>query len=218
MSRNLRRGLPDPPRKMATRPVDHRGYPVPWFVAFVNGAWDFRVIDTPKLNIAVQQQLCWLCGKRLGTWHTFVTGPMCAISRTTAEPPCHYDCAKFAAMACPFLSLPKSQRNDANLPAGTTEPPGVFFQGNPGACCLYSTQKRYTFWYPDASEPKYLIRMPPAERIEFFTLGRPATEQEQKAAIDRAIGTLQEAAAVDNSHESLQVFITDFLMVMAAQR
>lgn len=213
-----RRGLPPLPPKMNKRPLDHRGYPVPWFVAYVNGVWDFRVIDTPKLNIAVQQNLCWLCGRRLNKWHTFVIGPMCAISRTTAEPPCHYECAKYAAMACPFLTLPESRRNDAGLPDGTQEPAGVFIKGNPGICCLYSTQQRYRWWYPDASVPKYLIRMPRAERIEFYCHGRPATTEERTRAVDKALEMLQAAAAIDGSFDSLQEAITDFHLLMAAQR
>lgn len=214
----LRRGLPPVPKRMRGRPLDHRGYPVPWFVAFINGAWDFRVVDTPKLNIAVEQRLCWLCGSRLGRWQTFVTGVMCAINRNTAEPPCHYDCAQFAAMACPFLVLPKSQRNEADLPAGVTEPPGVFITGNPGACCLYSSQFPYRIYYPDDTA-RFLITMPVAERLEFYCHGRPATHDERADAVAIALARLRATAMAEGPRATamLDDYVTDFLLALAAQ-
>ena len=59
---------------------------------------------------------CWLCGQTLGKHMTFPIGPMCAITRTTAEPPSHLACAEYAVKACPFLSQPRMRRNERDLP------------------------------------------------------------------------------------------------------
>ncbi len=57
---------PDMPDRIAGRPTDHRGYPVPWFAAWINGAPDFRVVDPSKVGEAWTGGLCWVCGQRLG--------------------------------------------------------------------------------------------------------------------------------------------------------
>jgi hypothetical protein len=214
----LRHGLPEVPMRLRGRPLDHRGYPVPWFVAMVNGEWDFRIIDTPKIDIAVSERRCWVCGNILGKWQTFVTGPMCAVNRTTAEPPCHYDCAVFSVLSCPFLTLPKAKRNDANLPAGYVEPPGVFVQTNPGVTCLLSSTKPYTTWNPgNTNDHRFLIEMPLPERIELYANGRRATPDEITGAMQRAFVQLREAANIDQSHTELETYITAFLEVMRDQ-
>ena len=77
----------DLPLRLRKLPLDPRGYPVPWFVAWVNGEPEFRAADGRKFAQAVQHKLCWVCGEPLGKWLAFPIGPMCAITRTTAEPP-----------------------------------------------------------------------------------------------------------------------------------
>src|SRR5215467_3774641 len=100
----LKSSLPPLPKRMLALPIDGRGYPVPWFVAWIRGEPDFRVIKPGGAEIAYHRNLCWLCGQRLGTYKTFVIGPMCTLNRVSAEPPSHRDCAEFAAKACPFLT------------------------------------------------------------------------------------------------------------------
>lgn len=88
----LRRGLPPLPDRIKALPIDARGYPIPWFVASVDG--------------------------KLGRHLSFVIGPMSAINRNTSEPGCHRDCAQFAVRACPlFLVLPDAQYRTGNLPS-----------------------------------------------------------------------------------------------------
>src|SRR5262245_3833667 len=101
----------DMPGRIRWLPIDARGFPVPWFVAWFKdgeqvepgvGLPDFRVADANKMRSALKLRLCWVCGKRLGRHLAFTIGPMCAINRTMSEPPSHYECARFAAQACPF--------------------------------------------------------------------------------------------------------------------
>src|SRR6266403_5903520 len=113
---SYRAGLPPLPARMKQLPLDHRGYPVPYFVSYIDGVPDFRAADINKLRRAVKEQRCWLCGDHLGVHRTFVIGPMCCVNLVSSEPPCHLECAKYAAEACPFLLHPNSVRREANMP------------------------------------------------------------------------------------------------------
>src|SRR5690606_32990139 len=108
------------PEQIQALPVDERGYPVPWFVAKVNGRWDFRVMADGKIGRATRNGVCWICGRPglTGREAVFVIGPMCVVNRVSAEPPAHRECAEYAAQACPFLSQPRMRRNERNMPAG----------------------------------------------------------------------------------------------------
>ena len=68
---------PDLPERMKSLPVDHRGFPVPWFVAWVDGKPVFPAMDGDKLRQAIQFGKCWVCGKPLGRFKYWVIGPMC---------------------------------------------------------------------------------------------------------------------------------------------
>ena len=57
---------PTQPARIARLPV-HKGYPVPWFVAWIDGVPDFRVADGRKLWEAVRHSRCWVCGDKLGS-------------------------------------------------------------------------------------------------------------------------------------------------------
>ena len=92
--------IPIPPR-MKRLAISEKGYIVPWFVAWIDGVQDFRVIDTPKLGHAIRGKRCWICGEPLGVNKAFLIGPMCAINRVISEPPSHRDCAVFSARSSP---------------------------------------------------------------------------------------------------------------------
>lgn len=186
----LRKGLPPLPARIRLLPLDPRGYPIPWFVAEVNGKRDFRIADTEKRARAVNKHLCWICGQPMGRLSAFVIGPMCAVNRNTSEPPSHRDCAEFAVQACPFLILPDAQYRDTKLPEGITKPPG-FIDGNPGACCIWITQKYEPYW---VTPKEWLIRLGEASTVSWWMSGRPATRDEILESIDRRIPTLQALA------------------------
>lgn len=113
---DYRADLPTIPQRMRHLPVDERGYPIPWFVAYHEGKPEFRAMDGAKLRSAIQESRCWVCGDILGKYVAFVIGPMCAINRVSGEPPCHRECAEFSAKACPFLINREKRRRTDNLP------------------------------------------------------------------------------------------------------
>src|SRR5439155_15335159 len=108
----LRSGVTQLPERIKALPVDERGYPIPWFVDYVNGKPEFRAMDQHKWVRALKEKLCWVCGQPLGRMMTFVAGCMCGINRTSAEPPSHYDCALWSAKNCPFLNNPDMVRRE----------------------------------------------------------------------------------------------------------
>lgn len=185
----LRPGLAPLPARMRKLAIDHRGFPVPFFVATVDGKPDHRLMDPEKHYRCLQRHLCWLCGERLGTYLTFVIGPMCAINRISSEPPSHGECAEYAVHACPFLSRPWAVRRDAGMPEHP-EPAGVMVPHNPGVTMLWVT-KGYTI-SPDP-QGKPLIDLGDPLAVSCWAEGRPATTEEVRAALELSTPILQDA-------------------------
>lgn len=190
------------PRRMRGLPVDERGWLVPWFVAWIDGKPDHRVIDAGKRVQAMRFRRCWLCGEPLGTRGAFVLGPMCAVNRTNGEPPSHYDCARFAVQACPFLSQPRAKRNRdplADVP-DTLPAPGCGLQRNPGAIGIWVTRE----WRPFraySGAPGWLVEIGEPERVEWYCGGRPATRTEVEESIVSGLPLLAEQAAAQEAAE-----------------
>jgi hypothetical protein len=187
--------LPPRLRKLA---IDARGYPIPFFVPWIPGpdgvnVPEFRGMDGQKLVRAVQQKLCWICGASLGRWVVFPIGPMCAITRTTAEPPSHRDCAEWSVRNCPFLSQPRMVRRDEDLPTGHTSA-GLMVQRNPGVTCLWITRSYEVF---NDGHGKPLITVGEPEMVMWWREGRAASRGEVEHSIDSGMPALLAAAKVD---------------------
>jgi len=195
---------PLPPR-LALLAIDERGYPVPWFVAWVDGKPEFRAADAAKWTRAVRDRLCWMCGAPLGKWLTFVLGPMCAVNRTTAEPPCHTECARYAAANCPFLTRPQMTRREDecfNPQVHASEGPGDPILRNPGVTLLWTTQ-RYRVFFDAKRRP--LISIGDAASVEWYAAGRVATRLEVDASIESGLPLLRAAAELDGMPALLEL-------------
>lgn len=191
--RSMRTELPPLPANMRDLPLDHRGYPVPWFVEWINGEPDFRIMDGRKRVEAYRKRLCWVCGKKIpGQVVAFVLGPMCALNRTTAEPGCHIECAEWSAIGCPFLTRPHMVRRDKGVPE-TALAPGFAIQRNPGVTLVWITKTFSAFRVPGGE----LIRVGPPTRILAFAEGRLATKEETAHSIATGLPSLQELAAAE---------------------
>lgn len=166
----LRQGLPPLPARMRHLPVSSKGYPVPFFVAAINGVWDFRVADPSKFALCVRQDLCWLCGQPMGVFKTFVLGPLAALNRISGEPPSHVECAEFATVACPFLLLPKASRRPVD---GPTAELGEMMEHNPGVCALWSSKNP-----PRPSSTVALLDVGEPTMVRWFSQGRAASHEE----------------------------------------
>lgn len=196
MSENtLRPDLETPPPRIAALPV-RRGYPVPWFVAWVNGEPEFRAMDPEKLVTAIKHKRCWVCGEPLGKFMTFVVGPMCGINRTSAEPPSHKDCAQWSARNCPFLSKPQMTRREGEMLGGGIgeTPAGVMIKRNPGVTLLWTTKSYQLFG--DGNDG-VLIRIGAPEGIEWWALGKPATRAQVEESVRSGLPNLERMAELE---------------------
>jgi hypothetical protein len=181
------------PDRMKRLPINDQGFPVPYFVPYVDGQPEFRGFDGEKLGICVRHRRCWLCGEQLGKFMAFTVGPMCGINRTSAEPPSHYDCSRYAVAACPFLTQPKMRRNEKDLPEHL-EPAGIMLRRNPGCTLIWVTRDYKLF---RDGQGGVLFGLGDPERVEFFAEGRAATRDEVMASIDSGMPILREMAVRD---------------------
>jgi hypothetical protein len=188
------RGIPMP-ELMQKLPVDERGFPVPWFVAWFGDKPDFRVADERKWFVAIKKDRCWLCGGPLGRLKVSVIGPMCTISRSTAEPPCHPGCARYAVMTCPFMTKPRMRRNEKDLPEERQPPGGVMIERNPGVIALWASLRMSKMF--DAGDKRLLLEVGSPHYVEWYSQGRLATRKECMEAIQSGLPLLRAEAERD---------------------
>jgi hypothetical protein len=179
------------PQRIAKLPVDKRGYPVPWFVAKDDrGEWDFRMMDGQKLYRAVKERLCWVCGEKLGRYLAFTIGPMCAINRSSGEPPSHRECSEFSAQACPFLTNPEQKRNERKVHGEFVPPGGEMIRRNPGVTMTWICE-RYTI---QQTERGPIFKIGDPTEVIFFREGRKASQREIFDSIESGLPILYDMA------------------------
>lgn len=212
--RALRQDLPPVPPRMQALPIEARGYPVPWFVQWIDGAPDFRVMDRRKWGLAIRFGNCWLCGEPCGVLRTFVIGPMCAVTRTTSEPANHLECAEFAATACPFMTLPKAKyrQSEKLLAAGCVEAAGHPSDRNPGVTCLWTTRE-FSVFRAYGGNAGQLIHIGEPREVAWFCEGREATRTEVWRSVETALPALEQSARDQMAAEHR----TDCLDALAAK-
>lgn len=200
-SGDYRPELPAVPRRMLSLPIQ-RGYPVPWFVAMVNGEYHFPTADARKIILALNRRLCWVCGQPLGRTVAFVVGPMCAVNRTSSEPPSHQDCAVFSAKACPFLVRPHMKRQKEHAP-GSVMPPGEMLERNPGVALVWTTRD---YWIREikGGDDRFLFRMGEPVGTLWFAEGRAATREECMESLSGGLPFLA-AIAKEGGEEEMKL-------------
>ncbi|RVJ57992.1 hypothetical protein CN166_15865 [Sinorhizobium medicae] len=189
-----RREFKDMPSRIARLPRDKRGFPIPKFVGALdkNGEPDFRIVSPNHMANCVRQNRCWICGDLMGTRKAFALGPMCCINRVSSEPPSHYECAVFAAKACPFLSNPDARRRERNLPEAR-EVAGIMIERNPGVTAIWVTH----FYSLIQVSNGVLFFVGEPEGLEFYARGRAATRAEIEASIASGLPHLEAIAKRD---------------------
>lgn len=193
----LRPELETMPDKMRRLPLDERGYPVPWFVAWLDGKPEFRAMDPKKYRQAIHERRCWVCGDQLGVNIAFVAGPMCGINRTSAEPPSHYSCAVWSARNCPFLANPRQVRREdeiINNPKLVEQAAGHALTRNPGVAMVWVC-RGFEMFRDGKNQP--LITMGEPDRVEWYCEGRQATRLEVLESIEQGLPALQAVARLE---------------------
>lgn len=191
------------PESMKSLPVA-RGFVVPWFVEWLDGVPEFRAMNMLKLQRAIRERLCWICGSVMrGINNPFVVGPMCVVNRISAEPPCHVDCARYSAQVCPFLSRSHMFRRDASdlLEKCGEEMHMSPYNNprNPGGAALYFTRGWQLIHVREGSG--VLFEMGPAVAVEWYTQGHRASRAEAEAILDAGIEVLRDEAQHDGREE-----------------
>lgn len=189
----LRPGLPRLIPRIAALPLDERGYPVPYFVAWLDGKPDFRIVDPEKLVNCVRARLCWVCGQGLGAHLAFAIGPMCVVTRTTSEPPSHLDCALWSMQGCPFLSRPEMVRREDETTNGLTSA-GNMLKRNPGVMALWVTKDFKLF--PDG-KGSVLFKVGEPSSVSWWMRARPASRLDVLESIATGMPALTAACGGD---------------------
>jgi hypothetical protein len=190
------------PKRVARLPKDPRGFPIPWFVSWRDGQPHFPAIDAAKLGLAWNEDLCWVCGEKLGANRGWVVGPMSAIEGATPEPSSHYDCALFSVCHCPHLSTSTASFTEKYQGA-----PGYAAQTNiskvrTGATAIWVTKGRGAT--PFRAGQGTLFGLSEPVRLEWYAEGRPAATGEVRHAIAVALPTLQKAAEMEGRRAELE--------------
>lgn len=87
------------------RPVDpKRGLPVPFVHDTLKGRWDFTLLLSERMHDCIDKQLCGMCGKSLGYWMVFISGPVSAKTHAYSDPPMHEECGLAALALCPHIN------------------------------------------------------------------------------------------------------------------
>jgi hypothetical protein len=182
----------DAPGRIARLPKNKAGYPVPWFVAWIDGKPDFRVIRPGGIETALRGKLCWVCGIPFLRQEdrAFVIGPMCAVNRVSAEPASHLDCAVFSATSCPFLATPRMVRRERHMPEGASSPAGEMIRRNPGVALVWVTGYKSWSTFGDGNGGQ-LFNVGEPKRVMWFARGREATRDEVMASIDSGLPILR---------------------------
>jgi hypothetical protein len=181
----------DMPGRIRTLPRDKHGYPVPDFVAWIDGKPDFRVIKPGGIDRALKLKLCWVCGAPFQRQEdrAFTVGPMCGVNRVSAEPPSHRDCAVFSAMNCPFLTTPQMTRRDRHKPEGAANPAGFMITRNPGVALVWVTGYKSWKTFGDGNGGTLFNIGEPREAL-WFAHGREAAREEVLASINSGLPIL----------------------------
>lgn len=200
MTRPLRPELPPLPPHLSHLVIDDRGYPVPYFVGYVNGVPDHRVVDPPKMVRAIRESLCWICGRGLGAYKAFTIGPMCAVNRINSEPPQHLKCAHYAVRSCPFITRPQAKYREAGRPEDWAAPGGNPIYRNPGVIVIWVTRDYRVEQTPNPQgQPGVLFHLGEPTHVERWSQGREATEDELRESIETGLPILRNTLHPDDA-------------------
>lgn len=191
------------PKRIAELPMSERGYPVPYFVAWLDGVPEFRVADPIKMKAAINESRCYVCGQKLGRYKCFAVGPMCTVNHISAEPPSHSECCKWSVKACPFLLNPGMVRREKNLPNDVQETAGVSIRRNPGVTALWVV----TQFKLQRVHNGVLFAFPDPVSVSWWKAGRPATRAEVLDSVNTGLPFLEEVCASDLERAELALAV-----------
>jgi hypothetical protein len=132
MSEHSRPPAVDPanlPTRLAARPRDRRGLPIPLVNLHPDPATgepkvDFTTINTTVSTALAAERRCSLCTGETGYWVAFLGGPRAAELMQYTDPPGCVDCMTWAVRLCPFIVVQRHRRLHGDLAGAGELPPG----------------------------------------------------------------------------------------------
>lgn len=136
------------PKELAHLKIDSRGYPIPYFVSYINGKPEFRFLDGARLDMILERKVCHICGKKLPTdFFYFIAGPFGLLNKISTDAPMHRLCAEFSIFACPHLYRQKAERRDNDpLAQSLVEERAKHDPGKPDTLFLVKADKIKITW------------------------------------------------------------------------
>lgn len=96
--------------------VDERGYPIPFFVKWIKGKPDFRILDEHNRELCIKDRLCSICGKVMeDIFFYFISGPIGFHNKVSTDAPMHENCARYSLSVCPHLLYQRAERRDEDI-------------------------------------------------------------------------------------------------------
>ena len=180
------------PSRIAGLPISPKGYPVPWFVAEVDGVYDFRTIGAGKVERAARWRRCWICGGMMGKYQAVAVGPMGIVNRLSADPGSHRECAVYGSVACPFLNRSVTRCRDISLPPDVQIKPSADQPRANGVTAVWVTDADLTPVY-NGDDVAFEFSHP--TEVLWFAAGREATREEVISSMEYGMLILMELAA-----------------------
>jgi hypothetical protein len=166
------RSIPIPAR-LASRPRDARGYPIPANVLIdeATGKPDFRITDIHKWTRACARKNCALCGEALGRHMAFIGGPLSFDNRYFTDLPMHRECAEYALQVCPYLAVPNFKYSESfSAPEGfSVNVSDEVSSARPAKFALAITKTYQAMRTPDGT---YVVRAAPWEQVSWWQDGQ----------------------------------------------
>src|SRR5437762_6878805 len=128
MSEHRRRQAIEPadlPPRLAARPRDRRGLPIPPVNLHPDPATGALRVDFTTINTTISTGLaadrrCSLCAGEIGYWVAFLGGPRAAELMQYTDPPGCVECLTWAVRLCPFIKVLRFAITERCLSANPT--------------------------------------------------------------------------------------------------
>jgi hypothetical protein len=140
-----------------------------------------------RVDRALREHRCWMCGDHLGAMVTFLTEPHWVVQGFAGEPPCHRECAVYAAENCRYF---------------------VHAIGRP-VLCLWTCRQYARI----KSDNAVVIRISGATDVRWYFGGKPATRTQVTLAFSAAMPKLRAMVGGDLAAKSeLERSLTDIML------
>jgi hypothetical protein len=137
---------------------------------------------------------------------------MCVVNRTTSEPGSHYDCARYAVRACPFMVNPRMRRNEVNQVPGQLKAPGLHVDHNPGVMALWTTchVKPFDGGAGGFGRPGTLFRfLDEPQEVSWWRNGGLASRAEVEQAMAKGLPALRAIAVGEDALPEFEAMVAD---------